>query len=245
MKAFYGRYSIHYPMADLIVSQEEEFFKKLKDHLNFNHKLSDLLIRPIQRLTQYEMIFQELMQTCTAADKLEEAEIYRECIKITNEISQATNSMVKAGRIEDFDGDITKQGELIMEEEAEALLIRKQSKFMTKEKSREKINIFLFAQSVIVCYIRTKKGSTGLDMRRYMFWHKFSVNNMQVRDIARGGNELHFELHDTSQNDFGGLTIAVQSLDKKNFIVKKVANEIRKLDLYKNSLVNPKHTFDV
>lgn len=77
-----------------------------------------------------------------------------------------------------------------------------------------------------------------------MFWHKFSINNMKVRDIARGGNELQFELHDTSDTDFGGLTIAVQSLEKKNFIVKKVANEIRKLESYKNSLVNPKDNFN-
>ena len=77
-------------------------------------------------------------------------------------------------------------------------------------------------------------------MKKYLFWHKFSINNMKVRDIARGGNELEFELHDTSHTDFGGLTIACETLEKKNFIVNKVTNEIRKLEFYKNSLVNPK-----
>ena len=62
---------------------------------------------------------------------------------------------------------------------------------------------------------------------------------MKVRDIARGGNELEFEMHDTNDLEFGGLTIAVQSLEKKNFIVKNVTQEIRKLDFYKKSLVNP------
>ena len=65
---------------------------------------------------------------------------------------------------------------------------------------------------------------------------------MKVRDIARGGNDLEFEMHDTNDtNEFGGLTIAVQSLEKKNFIVKNVTQEIRKLDFYKKSLVNPIH----
>ena len=62
---------------------------------------------------------------------------------------------------------------------------------------------------------------------------------MKVRDIARGGNELEFEMHDNSDLEFGGLTIAVQTLQKKNFIVKNVTQEIRKLeDLWKR-LVNP------
>ena len=45
MKAHYGRYSIHFPMAGLIVSQNEEFFRKLKEHLNLENKLSDLIMR--------------------------------------------------------------------------------------------------------------------------------------------------------------------------------------------------------
>ena len=65
--------------------------------------------------------------------------------------------------------------------------------------------------------------------------------SMKVRDIARGGNELEFEMHDTNDQEFGGLTTAVQSLEKKNFIVKNVTQEIRKLDFYKKSLVNPIH----
>ena len=67
---------------------------------------------------------------------------------------------------------------------------------------------------------------------------------IKVRDIARGGNELEFEMHDTNDEEFGGLTIAVQSLEKKNFIVKNVTQEIRKLDFYKKSLVNPNHHYD-
>ena len=102
------------------------------------------------------MIFQELMQTSQDADNPEEARIYGECIKIANDISQTTNAMVKAGRIEDFDGDVTKQGELIIEEEAEMIQTsKKQTLFKTREKT-ERIQIFLFTQSVIVCSIRAR-----------------------------------------------------------------------------------------
>ena len=187
-------------MAGLIISQNEEFFRKLKDFLKFEHRLCDLIMRfvhnkdltlkcsfiparPIQRLTQYEMIFQELKQACKNADKPEEAEIFQECVKIANDISQKTNAMVKAGRIEDFDGDITRQGELVMEAAAEALSSKKQTMFGLEHshKTRENIHIFLFEQSVIVCHVRSRKANTGLEVKRYLFWHKFSINNMQVR----------------------------------------------------------------
>ena len=129
------------------------------------------------------MIFQELMQACKDADKPEEAEIFQKCVKIANDISQKTNAMVKAGRIEDFEGDITKQGELIMEEEAESLSCKKQTLFRIEHssKTRQNIHIFLFAQSVIVCHVRSRRANTGLEVKRYLFWHKFSINNMQVR----------------------------------------------------------------
>ena len=129
------------------------------------------------------MIFKELKQACKDADKPEEAEIFQKCVKIANDISQKTNAMVKAGRIEDFEGDITKQGELIMEEGAEVLSSRKQTRFglETSSKTRENIHIFLFEQSVIVCHVKSRRASTGLEVKRYQFWHKFSINNMQVR----------------------------------------------------------------
>ena len=142
-----------------------------------------LSARPIQRLTQYEMIFQELRQACKDADKPEESEIFQECVKIANDISQKTNAMVKAGRIEDFEGDITKQGELIMEEGAEVLSSTKHTLFGIehRSKTRQGIHIFLFEQSVIVCHVRSRTASTGVEVKRYLFWHKFSINNMQVR----------------------------------------------------------------
>lgn len=131
------------------------------------------------------MIFQELMQACKEADKPEEAEIFQECVKIANDISQKTNAMVKAGRIEDFDGDITKQGELIIEAGAEVLSCKKQTLFRLEHssKTRQDIHIFLFAQSVIVCQVKTRRANTGLEVKRYLFWHKFSINNMQVREL--------------------------------------------------------------
>ena len=46
-------------------------------------------------------------------------------------------------------------------------------------------------------------------------------------------------MHDNSDLEFGGLTIAAQSLEKKNFIVKNVTQEIRKLEDIWKSLVNP------
>ena len=130
------------------------------------------------------MIFQQLLQACKDADKPEEAEIFRECVKIANDISQKTNAMVKAGRIEDFEGDISRQGELIMEEGAEVLSCKKQTLFRLEHssKTRQNIHIFLFAQSVIVCQVRSRRASTGLDVKRYLFWHKFSINNMQVTE---------------------------------------------------------------
>merc|ERR1719233_2692620 len=112
----------------------------------------------------------------------------------------------------------------------------------------EPAHIFLFQQAVIVCYYRTSVtcsvGMTVLGARdEYRYWHKFLINKMQVRDIARGGNEMEFELHDTNKESSSpnmNLTMTTNTMEEKKEWVTKINKEIRGLDLLKGDLCKPR-----
>ena len=99
----------------------------------------------------------------------------------------------------------------------------------------------------------------------YRYWHKFLINKMQVRghvvpnqyppfkiqvrDIARGGNEMEFELHDTIDNvkkesttSNQNLTITTNTMEEKRDWVTQINKEIRGLESLKGDLCNPRKT---
>ena len=61
---------------------------------------------------------------------------------------------------------------------------------------------------------------------------KFNINNLQVRDVAKGGSLTEFELHDTSEEADSlvveeNVTIVVRSADMRNMWVAKINAEVR------------------
>ena len=64
-----------------------------------------------------------------------------------------------------------------------------------------------------------------------------------MRDIARGGNEMEFELHDTSkETETPSLTITTETLEEKKDWVSRINKEIRGLESLKGDLCNPRKT---
>ena len=55
------------------------------------------------------MYFKELASCCELAGQKEESDKFRECSEIASEISHNANDMMTAGRIDNFQGEITKQ----------------------------------------------------------------------------------------------------------------------------------------
>eukprot|EP00092_Neocalanus_flemingeri_P007708 GFUD01008324.1.p1 GENE.GFUD01008324.1~~GFUD01008324.1.p1 ORF type:complete len:446 (+),score=143.38 GFUD01008324.1:75-1412(+) len=248
MKVRYGKFCINKPKSELIVTQfQDSYFSKLEFYLHQDMRLADQLIKPVQHLTRYDMYFRELVTLCEQAGQKEEADKFRECSKIASEISHNANDMMTAGRIDQFSGDITKQGELLHRGSVFCKVpgMDRRSIFSKSKPSArlEPGHLFLFQQCVIVCYYRERMTEIG-NRDEYQYWHKFLINKMQVRDIARGGNEMEFELHDTNKEsratDNLNLTITTNTMEEKSEWVKKINKEIRSLEDLKFALGNPR-----
>merc|ERR1740131_599289 len=97
--------------------------------------------------------------------------------------------------------------------------------------------LFLFQQSVIICHFRARTSEFGRD--EYKYWHKFLINKMKVRDIAKGGDETEFELHDTQDEEMN-MTIRTSTLEETKDWVARINKEIKGLDMLARTMQNPR-----
>lgn len=89
------------------------FFEECRKFLNDKLTLQDLLIAPVQRLTQYQLLLKNLLQSdieqsSEIADKLQTA------ISTMASVPKQANDQIHLGMIRSFDGDLSTHGQLLI-----------------------------------------------------------------------------------------------------------------------------------
>lgn len=65
--------------------------------------LSDLLIKPVQRVTKYQLLLKDLLKYCQKIGNADEIESVTKAIKIMEMIPKTANDMMDVERIQGFD----------------------------------------------------------------------------------------------------------------------------------------------
>ena len=60
------------------------------------------------RLTEYKMLFNDLVKICGEAEQEVDVEMFEKCADMVHDIVRVADSMMDAGYIENFEGDITR-----------------------------------------------------------------------------------------------------------------------------------------
>jgi len=238
----YGKYSINKPKSELIVGNfQEDYFTKMETHLQQEMRLADHLIKPVQHFMRYTMIINEVVRFCKIAEQEDEAAKFQECHDIAREINMSTNEMMVAGSIEDFPGDISKQGELLHRGPVTGKVPSLKKSIFSRGKSAEKFepcHIFVFQKSVVICF-HSQRETDYETKDEFRHWHTFLINKMQVRSSSKDQN-LHFELYDLNQESkVSNLSFTTSTLEKKEKIVEKISTEINRLKNFQFDLGNP------
>merc|ERR1712212_1144666 len=189
----------------------------METHLKQEMRLADHLIKPVQHFMRYTMLLNEVVRFCKMAQQEDEAAKFQECYDIAHEINKRTNEMMEAGRIEEFPGDISKQGELLYNGPVIGKVSSSKKSIFSRGKSAEKLEpcyLFLFEKSVVICFHSQRETEIGI-RHDYRHWHTFFINKMQVRSSSKDQN-LQFELHDLNQESkVSNLTFTTNTLEEK------------------------------
>ncbi|XP_033331721.2 trio Rho guanine nucleotide exchange factor isoform X4 [Megalopta genalis] len=169
----YVVYCQNKPVSEYIVSEYiDTYFEDLRQKLGHRLQLCDLLIKPVQRITKYQLLLREVLRITERTRRTSEIEGLRAAVHVMRVIPKAANDMMDVGRLQGFDGKITAQGKLLLHG---PLLVSELSNLSSRGREW---HVFLFEQNIIFSEAVGKK--TQFTNPAYIYKAHIQVNKMSL-----------------------------------------------------------------
>ncbi|XP_038645451.1 kalirin isoform X7 [Scyliorhinus canicula] len=173
----YVVYCQNKPKSEYIVAEYDAFFEEIKQELGSRLSLSDFLIKPIQRITKYQLLIKDFLKFSEKAGQ--ECSEIEKAANVMYLVPKRCNDMMNLGRLEDFEGKITAQGKLLQQDTF--YVTEQDSGVLSRSKERR---VFLFEQIVIFSELLNKGSSTP----RYQYKNSIKMSYLNIEENVE--NEL-------------------------------------------------------
>uniref|UniRef100_A0AAQ5XDY0 non-specific serine/threonine protein kinase n=1 Tax=Amphiprion ocellaris TaxID=80972 RepID=A0AAQ5XDY0_AMPOC len=190
------------PKSEHIVSEYiDTYFEDLKQRLGHRLQITDLLIKPVQRIMKYQLLLKDLLKISKKAT-VDTAELEK-AVEVMCVVPKRCNDMMNVGRLQGFDGKIVAQGRLLLQDTF--MVSDQDGGLLSRMKERR---VFLFEQIVIFSEPLDKKK--GFSTPGYLFKNSIKVSWLGLEENAEdpckftltsrssSGNMERYTLHSTS-----------------------------------------------
>ncbi|XP_026529208.1 triple functional domain protein [Notechis scutatus] len=190
------------PKSEHIVSEYiDTFFEDLKQRLGHRLQLTDLLIKPVQRIMKYQLLLKDFLKYSKKAN-LDTTELER-AVEVMCVVPKRCNDMMNVGRLQGFDGKIVAQGKLLLQDTF--MVTDQDTGLLPRCKERR---VFLFEQIVIFSEPLDKKK--GFSTPGFLFKNSIKVSCLCLEEnvdndpckfalTSRAGDVMEsFVLHSTN-----------------------------------------------
>uniref|UniRef100_A0A1A7Z3I6 MCF.2 cell line derived transforming sequence b n=1 Tax=Iconisemion striatum TaxID=60296 RepID=A0A1A7Z3I6_9TELE len=149
----YERYCQNKPCSELLWRQcsESPFFQECQKKLDHKLGLDSYLLKPIQRLTKYQLLLKELLKHCVE-------EHYRcelqEALDSMLELLKSVNDSMHQIAITGYQGDLSQLGRVILQGSFSVWISHKRAAVRMKELARFKPmqrHLFLYEHAILFC----------------------------------------------------------------------------------------------
>uniref|UniRef100_H2LKV3 non-specific serine/threonine protein kinase n=1 Tax=Oryzias latipes TaxID=8090 RepID=H2LKV3_ORYLA len=156
------------PKSEHIVSEYiDTYFEDLKQRLGHRLQLTDLLIKPVQRIMKYQLLLKDLLKVSKKAG-VDTAELEK-AVEVMCVVPKRCNDMMNVGRLQGFEGKIVAQGRLLLQDTF--MVSDQDGGLLSRMKERR---VFLFEQIVIFSEPLDKKK--GFSTPGYLFKNSIKVS---------------------------------------------------------------------
>ncbi|XP_068102365.1 kalirin isoform X5 [Hyperolius riggenbachi] len=169
----YVVYCQNKPRSEYIVAEYDSYFEEVKQEVNQRFNLSDFLIKPIQRITKYQLLLKDFLKFSQKAG-LECSEIEKS-VDLMCLVPKRCNDMMNLGRLQGFEGKLTAQGKLLQQDTF--FVVEQEAGLQSRPKERR---VFLFEQIVIFSEL-LRRGSSNPG---YMFKKGIKMNYLVLEGNA-------------------------------------------------------------
>uniref|UniRef100_A0A667XMM7 protein-glutamine gamma-glutamyltransferase n=1 Tax=Myripristis murdjan TaxID=586833 RepID=A0A667XMM7_9TELE len=161
--ALYALYSKNKPQSDsLLINHGQAFFKQKQLKLGDKMDLWSYLLKPVQRISKYSLLLQDMMRECGLGQTREMAEV-QAALEVIHFQLRHGNNLLAMDDIHNCDVNLKEQGQLIRQDEF-LVTFRKKKCFR---------HIFLFQE--LILFSKTRRTSVGNDTYIYKQSFKFET----------------------------------------------------------------------
>ncbi|XP_023811025.1 uncharacterized protein LOC101173699 isoform X1 [Oryzias latipes] len=177
--ALYALYSKNKPQSDsLLINHGHSFFKQKQLKLGDKMDLWSYLLKPVQRISKYSLLLQDMMRECTPEQTREVSEITA-AMEVINFQLRHGNNLLAMDAIRHCDVNLKEQGQLLRQDEF-MVTFRKKKCFR---------HVFLFQE--LILFSKTRKTDTGNDT--YVYKQSFKTSDIGMTQNS-GDSGLCFEI---------------------------------------------------
>ncbi|XP_072541978.1 kalirin isoform X5 [Salminus brasiliensis] len=167
----YVVYCQNKPKSEFIVAEYDSYFESVQQEVSSRLSISDFLIKPIQRITKYQLLLKDFLKYSTKAGL--DCQDIEKAVDLMSQVPKLCNDMMNLGRLQGFEGKLTSQGKLLQQETF--FVTEQDSGVLSRSKERR---VFLFEQIVIFSELLRKGSSTP----GYQFKKSIKVSYLGLED---------------------------------------------------------------
>uniref|UniRef100_A0A3B3VFM9 MCF.2 cell line derived transforming sequence like n=2 Tax=Poecilia latipinna TaxID=48699 RepID=A0A3B3VFM9_9TELE len=176
------------------------FFQECQKKLEHKLGLDSYLLKPVQRITKYQLLLKELLKYskgCDGANDLQEA------LSSILGILKAVNDSMHLIAITGYEGNLSDLGRLLMQGSFSVWTEHKKGHAKVKDLARFKPmqrHLFLHEKALLFCKKREENGEGYEKAPSYSFKHSLSMSAVGITENAKGDNKK-FEIWSNSREE--------------------------------------------
>ncbi|KAK0400679.1 hypothetical protein QR680_015389 [Steinernema hermaphroditum] len=181
---------------------KEPFFVRCQEEAGHALPLSAYLLKPVQRITKYQLLLKELEMHCTEKQKATVQDALKTMLDLLNRLNQSINHVY----IAKYPGDLALLGRFRLSNDCDVYMFNRKTCKVKKTQYRQ---LFLFQDALLMC----KKKDDPLRKVSEYFEYKISIPMAMLKfaSCSKTGKK-RFEVW--SEEDRNGYAIYIRSHDE-------------------------------
>ncbi|XP_039543707.1 guanine nucleotide exchange factor DBS isoform X5 [Pimephales promelas] len=198
----YEKYCQNKPRSESLWRQCSDcaFFQECQKKLEHKLGLDSYLLKPVQRITKYQLLLKELLKYSKGCDGEEDLQ---EALSSILGILKAVNDSMHLIAITGYEGNLSDLGRLMMQGSFSVWLEHKKGHAKVKDLARFKPmqrHLFLHEKYLLFCKKREENGEGYEKAPSYSFKHSLNMSAVGITENAKGDNKK-FEIWCNSREE--------------------------------------------
>ncbi|KAJ0065615.1 hypothetical protein NL108_013740, partial [Boleophthalmus pectinirostris] len=219
----YEKYCQNKPRSEVLWRQcgDSLFFQECQKKLDHKLSLDAYLLKPVQRITKYQLMLKEMLK-CSKGEGCAELE---EALATVVDIIKSVNDSMHQIAITGYEGNLSELGKLLMQGSFNVWTDHKKGHSKVKDLARFKPmqrHLFLYDKTLLFCKKREETSEGHEKSPSYSFKHSLKMSSVGITENVKGDMKK-FEVWFNGREEV--YIIQAPSMDVKNMWV----SEIRKV----------------